>query len=103
MKQLTLLILFLAAMAETNATTIIAQVNNGKWSTSSCWSKNRQPVDGDTVIVPAGIGIKVDGTENLDAVVIIVRGSLIFTNGKLRLDALSKVIVDFGGTITGGG
>jgi hypothetical protein len=103
MKQFTALLIIWTLAIQANATTITAQVNNGKWTVSSSWSPNRQPMDGDTIVIPAGLNLKADGNENLDNVVVIVRGTLTFTNGKLRLDALSKVIVDFGGTITGGG
>lgn len=103
MKQLITIIFAFFLLTRLNATTITALVNNGKWSVSSSWSPARQPTNGDTILIPAGLNLKVDANENLNNVVVIVRGMLTFTNGKLRLDALSKVIVDFGGTIDGGG
>ncbi|RYY23101.1 MAG: hypothetical protein EOO04_14770 [Chitinophagaceae bacterium] len=103
MKQFAAIIILLSVVFDLKATTITAQVNNAKWSLASSWNPNRTPANGDTIVIPAGLNIKVDGNENLSNVVVVVRGTLTFTNGKLRLDALSKVIVYFGGTITGGG
>ncbi|MHA4847330.1 hypothetical protein ACX0G7_24410 [Flavitalea antarctica] len=103
MKQMSLFLIFLTLATQIQANTITAQVNGGTWAVSSSWSPARQPMNGDTIIIPAGLTLEVDGNENLADVVVIVRGTLSFTNGKLRLDALSKVIVDYGGTITGQG
>jgi len=103
MKQIYILVAAILISANVNATSIVATANNGKWSNSSDWNLKRIPKNGDSVIIPAALNFKMDGNEQLDKIVLIIRGVLNFTNGKLRMDNGSKVIVDFGGSITGGG
>jgi hypothetical protein len=103
MKQFYSLILALLISGGLYATTIVAVNNNGRWSRSSDWDLNRTPINTDSVVIPAGLNFNVDGNQRLNNVVVIVKGTLDFNNGKLRLNIASKVIVDLGGRITGSG
>lgn len=103
MKTLLTSILILAFTSSSVAVVITARTNNGRWSAAGTWNPNRAPADGDTVRIPLGFTVRVDGNEELDGVVIEIAGTMHFTNGRLRLDRYSKVIVQYGGVITGGG
>ena len=103
MKQIYIIVAAILISANVNATTIVAAKNNGQWSNSSDWNLKRVPKNGDSVVIPKGLNFNVDGNEKLDNIVLTIRGVLNFDNGKVRLDKASKVIVDFGGKISGGG
>lgn len=82
----------------------IATVSNGNWTTSGTWSPVSAPADGDSIIVPAGDTVLVSGNIGLNNVVIIVYGVLdLSNNGKLTLDAASKVYIQSGGKLLGNG
>jgi hypothetical protein len=77
---------------------------NGNWATSSNWNPGSAPADGDSIIVPAGDTISVSGNNGLNNVIIIVYGVLdLSNNGKLTLDAASKVFIQTGATLVGNG
>jgi hypothetical protein len=103
MKQLytTLLTLFIGINAF--ATIDKAVGNNLVWSSSGTWNLGRIPQDNDTILIPAHDTVNVDANFSLNGVVIMVYGELYFTNGKLRLDNASRVIVELGGSINGSG
>jgi hypothetical protein len=94
----TLLALFMA-------TTLMAgsiNSNTGSWSATNTWSMPRLPQQGDSIIITAGQTVTIFN-ENIDLndVVIIIAGTLEFNNGKLRLNAGSRIIVQSTGKITG--
>ena len=104
MKQIyTSLIFLIIASVSFGNPVIKAAKNNGKWSNNSDWNLNRAPKDNDTIVIPAGMLFIMDGNDNLNNVIISVFGTLVLQNGKLKLDDISRVIVQFGGRITGGG
>lgn len=84
---------------------INAVASNGNWKNSSTWNLSRVPVDGDTVIIPAGKIIVIDNVENLstDFLFIKVYGTLKFSGGKLWLNVNSSVVLFIGGSVTGTG
>jgi len=49
-----------------------------KWSDSSTWGGDFQPIEGDSVSIPAGLHLLVDVDETPVLNTIIVEGSLIF-------------------------
>jgi hypothetical protein len=76
--------------------------SNGNWKTNSTWNQtNRIPINGDSIIIPVNDTVLLDDNIDLDNVVVIIYGVLKFDNGKLRLNAASKVIVQMTGKITG--
>ena len=80
----------------------IKSQNNGNWNTNSTWNQtNRIPLNGDSIIIPVNDTVLLDDNIDLDNVVIIIYGVLKFDNGKLKLNAASKVIVQMTGKITG--
>jgi hypothetical protein len=94
--------LFTLLMATSLMAGSINAKNNGNWKTNNTWDKtNRIPLDGDSIIIPVNDTVLIDDNIDLDNVVIIVYGVLNFDNGKLRLNAASKVIVQATGKITG--
>ena len=68
------------AFAVTNTASI-----NGNWGDGGTWSLGRKPTCGDTVVIPVNIIVTVNAQENLvpcgTPVVVIVSGTLQFTNG----------------------
>ena len=106
MKQLYITLLTLLAGITAFATTDKAVGNNRTWdgSTTSTWNLGRVPQDNDTIFIPAHDTIDVaDPNIQLNGVVIMVYGALTFSNGKLKLDNNSRVIVELGGEIVGSG
>lgn len=79
----------------------ITSTNNGDWNDNGTWSLNRQPQNGDSIIIPADKTITLDVNVDIDNVVIIVAGVLNLTNGKLRMNETSRIIVQSTGKITG--
>jgi hypothetical protein len=82
------------------ATTITAE-NSSDWGTASTWDLDRAPQNGDTVVIPQGISVSLAGVNQLDNMIIIIRGSLDLANGKLRLSDDSRVIIHLTGLLTG--
>jgi len=93
------------------AVTITATAN-GNWGATGTWSLGRKPTCGDTIVIPASITVTVNAQENLvpcvTPVVLIVNGTLQFTNGnKIDFSCGSWVFVSSTGIIkkatSGGG
>ena len=100
----TLLIALCAAATASAGSLITAVVNNGNWGTNSTWSLNRQPGNGDTVLIPANKTVLFNTDENLNGVLIRIYGVLNMNAGKkLNLDNVSVIRVYPGGTIMGTG
>jgi hypothetical protein len=74
---------------------------NGDWDTKSTWSSNSLPQSGDSIIIPSGKTVTLADNVDLDNVIIVVAGELDLSNGKLRLNDASRIIVQTGGKITG--
>lgn len=85
------------------APVITAKTNNGKWATTGNWDLNRLPQQNDTIIIPANMFFRIENNNNIDNVIIRVFGTLSFSNGKLNLDNVSRVIVELDGRIEGNG
>jgi len=104
MKQLYITLLTLLFGVAAFATTDKAKGNKLAWSSTSTWNLGRLPADNDTILIPAHDTIDVDDPNiQLNGVVIMVYGELTFSNGKLKLDNTSRVIVELGGEIIGSG
>jgi len=100
----TLLIALCAAATASAGSLITAVVTNGNWGTNSTWSLNRQPGNGDTVLIPANKTVLFNTDENLNGVLIRIYGVLNMNAGKkLNLDNVSVIRVYPGGTIMGTG
>ncbi len=99
---LSLFSLFAIIIISFAAPVINGITNNGTWTSSGTWNLNRIPVNGDTIVIPAGKTIVVASNVNMssDDVYIKVYGVLKFTNGKLRLGENSVVELMAGATIT---
>lgn len=82
---------------------ITAIQNNGIWKNNSTWDLNRKPMNGDTVIIPAGYNVILDNSQTLNNLVIKIYGKLELDKGKLILNALSKIYVYAPGKIWGHG
>jgi len=107
MKKVNLLVAFILIFYSSFAGSIQAIQNNGSWTSNSSWDMNRNPIDGDTVIIPAGITIIITSNLNLSAntMRIIVYGTLKFNGGgaKLAMSGFSSVVVEAGGLLTSTG
>src|SRR6059058_5978449 len=83
---------------------INAIINNGSWTSNGTWNLNRNPNNGDTVTIPAGITVQINSNINTpgNGLYIIVYGTLKFNGGgsKLNISSLSWVVVEVGGMIT---
>jgi hypothetical protein len=66
-----------------------------RWSSLTTWKYQEPPVDGDTIVVPAGQSILVDVPSPL-LFLVLVQGDLIFDNKDLTFDA-NYILID-GGT-----
>lgn len=100
--------LFVTLFTMLMATSLMASkktaTGNGNWTTSSTWSPSGAPADGDSIIIPLGDTVSVSGNNGLNNVVIIVFGVLdLSSNGKLTLDAVSKVYIESGAKLLGNG
>jgi hypothetical protein len=101
MKQIyTITLTLLIALSGFAGTTITA-LKNGKWSTKGTWDLNRVPTNGDIVVIPNGITVKLDNSIKLDNLLVDISGSLIFDNGKLHLDENSRVVIEATGMLEG--
>ncbi|OQP64870.1 hypothetical protein A3860_19145 [Niastella vici] len=100
MKQLytTLLTLLMATSLMAGS---IKAANNSDWDLNSTWNLIRQPQSGDSIIIPAGETVTLDINVDIDNVVVIVAGILDLNNGKLRMNAASRIVVLSTGKITG--
>jgi len=96
--------LFIMLMATSLMATKKTAVANGNWTTGSTWSPNSAPVDGDSIVIPVGDTVLVSGNIGLNNVKILVFGILdLSNNGKLTLDAPSKVYIESGAKLLGNG
>lgn len=85
------------------APSIKAKKTSGNWANSSDWDLSRVPTNNDSIIIPFGMTMVIDNNISLNQVVIRVYGVLKFTNGKLNLDAASKLILETGSLVDGNG
>lgn len=92
----TLIILLTSVVACAN--TITATASN-LWANTGTWNLNRLPLNGDSIIIPAGITVMLDQNIDLDNIVINVAGTLELNNGKIKVGASSRVIVQTTGII----
>jgi hypothetical protein len=82
----------------------ITAIANGNWATPGTWSLGRKPTCGDTIVIPASKTVTVNAQENyvpcITPVVVIVSGTLQFTNGnKIDFPCGSWVFVTSTGII----
>jgi hypothetical protein len=84
---------------------ITADNNAGKWKTNNTWDLNRKPKDGDTVIIPEGITVVLNNSQNLSSATLYVKvyGTLDIDGGRLQMDNNSVVLVFPQGKIKGHG
>ena len=93
----TTLIVLLTAVSSF-ADTITASTS-GLWENTTTWNLNRLPQNGDSIIIPANITVMLDQNIDLDNVKIVIAGTLELNNGKIKLGATSRVIVQSTGII----
>lgn len=95
------LILSIAALANER----ITAVQTGNWGNTSTWDLRRLPLNGNVVIIPAGITVTITDIQSFstDAFDIHIYGTLRLANGKLNIPSTSTVIVYTGGTLVGSG
>jgi G8 domain-containing protein len=105
MKTLYSITFFLFITSISFANPKIKVISNGNWNNNSSWDLNRMPVNGDTVIIPAGRTITIIDNQNLGAsfMYIKVYGTLKLSGGKLTLNSSSVILVYGGGKITSSG
>src|SRR5689334_18645591 len=103
MKKVKLIVAFILIFYSSFAGSIQAIQNNGDWTSNSSWDQNRNPTNGDTIIIPSGITIVISTNLNFPAntMRIIVYGTLKFSGGgaKLTISNLSSVVVEPGGLL----
>lgn len=95
MKQIYLTLLTLLMATSLMAKSITAK-SNDDWSKTSTWTPSGTPSNGDSIIIPANETVTLNGNFDLDDVVIIINGVLDLSNGKLKLNATSKVVINNG-------
>ena len=101
MKTLAAMSLALFASLISLAQNNLVIVSNGKWNSSSTWSRGHVPANGETAIIPKDSIVIVDNNMTVSSdITLKVYGSLNFEVGKLRLSANSVVLLYPGGTIT---
>ncbi|HWJ92521.1 MAG TPA: hypothetical protein VNR87_15495 [Flavisolibacter sp.] len=83
--------------------TITAVANDGNWSTNSTWDLNRQPAEGDIVIIPFGRIVTLNNNVSFVDLYINVYGTLKLAGGKIRIGNTSSIFVFQGGKIKGNG
>jgi hypothetical protein len=108
MKKLYILIFFLFNFLFSFAAPVITVVNsNGSWRTASTWDLNREPVDGDTVVIPAGKSVIVDNNWSISPAKLYIKvfGNLKLSGSgsKLVIGADSYVWVFASATVQGAG
>jgi hypothetical protein len=90
------------------ANPVLTAKQNGSWSNKKTWDKDRTPIDGDTVVIPASRTVTFDDwftTETLKNVYIKVSGSLKLDGfwSALSLDNKSTIVINSGGNLTSSG
>src|SRR6476661_966051 len=100
----TLLIAAIAIHAISHAAPVkTAVIDNGIWITGLTWNTLSCPMDGDTVIIPAGKTVIINSTLNYNFLYIKVYGTLKMMGGKIKVDNTGAYIVYPGGKIKGSG
>lgn len=79
----------------------IKATKDENWKTTSTWNLGRIPQNGDSIIIVDTATVTLDENIDLDNVVLVIYGILDLENGKLRLNAASRIIIHAGGKITG--
>src|SRR4051812_1180558 len=107
MKKVKLTVVFILIFYSSFAGSIQGIQNNAQWTSNSTWDLNRNPADGDTIIIPAGITVLINSNINLSTSTmrVIIYGTLMFTGGgsKLAINSISEIIVEAGGVVTSTG
>ncbi|HEY8895527.1 MAG TPA: T9SS type A sorting domain-containing protein [Niastella sp.] len=99
-----LTILFTLSMTLGLKANVITAAGNGDWSDPATWNPVRVPAGNDTIIIPVGITVTFTDDISLSKVRLKVFGVLdLVSNAKLRLDALSVVVIESGGRLKGNG
>ena len=93
--------LFTLLMATTLMAGSIKATKDANWKTSSTWNLSRVPQNGDSIIIVDTATVTLDENLDLDNVVLVIYGVLDLENGKLRLNSSSRIIMHYGGKITG--
>lgn len=93
--------IFALLMATSLMAGSIKATNDNNWKFNNSWNLNRLPQNGDTIIIVDTATVILDQNIDLDNVVVIIYGVLDLTNGKLRLNEASRIIIHAGGKITG--
>lgn len=85
----------------------VTAVANGNWVLPGTWAGNCTPGQGDNIIIPAGISVKVTRPVMLapsaTGIVITISGELDLSNGALQLGPMDQVVVMPGGRIVSNG
>ncbi|HEY0732382.1 MAG TPA: hypothetical protein VGD33_08180, partial [Chitinophagaceae bacterium] len=103
MKKLLILLFAFSLVSQTFSQNVItAVVNNGRWNQNATWDLNRQPMGGDTVVIPSNINLVVNTNISLasSSIYLEIYGSLDMKVGKLDLGNESSVNIKTGGRIT---
>jgi hypothetical protein len=79
----------------------IKATKDQNWKTTNTWNLNRIPQNGDSIIIVDTATITLDENLDLDNVVLVIYGVLDLKKGKLKLNAASRIIIQYGGKITG--
>lgn len=90
--------LSLSAVAQTRPIDVVSTWY-GNWSQKSSWTLGRLPIDGDSIVVPAGKSIVLDEDYSHKNLVVNVLGNLTIKK-KLSLDKTSTVKIGYGGQIS---
>lgn len=85
------------------AAPVIRATSNGRWAQASTWNLNRLPQNGDTVIIPLDIEVTLDFNESLNNLAVKITGTLKLNNGKLNLNAASRIDIAAQGRLSGNG
>ena len=103
MKKLLILLFAFSLVSHSFSQNVItAVVNNGRWNQNATWDLNRQPMGGDTVLIPSNINLIVNTNISLTSsnISLEIYGSLDMKVGKLDLGNESSVNIKTGGRIT---
>jgi len=101
MKQIYTTLFTLLMATSLMAGSIKAAKNRSDWDLTNTWNLNRLPQTGDSIIIPGGDTVTLDINVDIDNVIVVVAGVLNLNNGKLRMNAASRIIVQSTGKITG--
>lgn len=96
MKQIYLTLLTLLMATSGLMAKSITAKKSDDWGLTTTWTTSSTPASGDSIIIPVNDTVTLTANYNLNGVVIIINGVLDLNNGKLKLDAASKVIINNG-------